>query len=263
MARSTWTKPLNDIIGAATSYYNGHPFSKPSTSTYQHISNPTYAAHNVPLIPNPTPHLSPEQHQLSYHSPCLSTYSSSSYPPKPPCTSRTLTRHHKTLARLKKYLKITITISLFISTVLTLFMEISMIYMVSKLLSTRDHPPSYPIQTADGYERTSPWAKDSVVWPTYLLLTASGITCFLCVSRLIADRCGSVAAKYKKMFSLSYDIFHVVAWVGVSVLYRVFKTERDLWGWTCSREAERVQGAFEGVVAFEGLCSLQVRTVIP
>lgn len=222
MAASSWIKPLNQLLGAASSYYHGYPL-KPSHSNYQNIPNPSY-------------------HQ---HTPFQPTTHCGQYSKSP---SGTLSRHHKAYHRLKRYLKIVTTFSLVISTLLTLFMESSMIYVLYNLLRTRHTP-------ASDYSRSSPWANHTVIWPTYMLLASSTSTFLLCFAMLIAVCCRS---KQKSTFSMLYNVSHVVVWAVVMVLYRVNKTEKDLWGWSCSKKADGIQGLYEGVVSFNSLCQLQV-----
>ncbi len=64
------------------------------------------------------------------------------------------------------------------------------------------------------------------------------------------------------MFSALYNVAHVLVWAVVMVLYRVFKTEKDLWGWSCSQKAEGIQGLYEGVVSFNSLCTLQASSAL-
>ena len=222
MAANSWTKPFNQIVGAASSYYNGHPNNKPSHSNYQHIPNPSYSQ-STPLQPSTAGQYAKPQ-------------------------SGTLSRHRKTYETSRRYLKIVTTFSLVVSSLLTLFMEASMIYILYKWLRTRHTP-------ASDYSRTSPWAKNSVVWPTYMLLASSAITFLLCLAMLIAKCCRS---RKKATFSLVYNVTHVVVWAVVMVLYRLFKTEKDLWGWSCSQKAEGIQDLYQGVVQFGSLCQIQV-----
>ena len=222
MAANTWTKPINQILGAASSYYHGYP-QKPSHSSYQNIPDTSYHQ-NTPL------------QVTSYGDQCS----------KPPSANLRLRR--KSYHRLKRYLKIVTAFSLAISSLLTLFMELSMIYVLYKWLRTRH-------TAASDYSRSSPWANHTVIWPTCMLLASSAVTFFLCFAMLITACCRS---KKKSTFSMLYNLTHVVLWAVVMVLYRVNKTEKDLWGWSCSKKAEGIQGVFEGVVDFNSLCKLQV-----
>ena len=55
---------------------------------------------------------------------------------------------------------------------------------------------------------------------------------------------------------------HVAIWIGVSSAYRIGKDGNDLWGWTCSPKAQKIQGEFRDVINFERFCSIQVSLLL-
>ena len=243
MAHNSWLNPINNILGAASSYYHHGNHMPPShqNGIYHHIPNQGHYSPSTPL--NPQPYRSPPTPQ-PYHSPTTPSH-------KPTPTTRT---HLKTLKSLKRHTKLLTTASLLISTLTSLFMEASMIYTLSKFFRTAHTP-------ASDYTRSSPWAEHTVLWPSYMLLAASGVTMLLCLGSLLVRCC-----RWRKAeggINLLTNAVHVGVWVGVTVLYRVFKKEKDLWGWSCGGKAEGIQGVFEGVVDFSGLCKLQVRRYFP
>jgi len=56
---------------------------------------------------------------------------------------------------------------------------------------------------------------------------------------------------------IGYAIF-VVKWVVVLVLYRIGKTSKDLWGWSCDDRAKRIQQYYVDDLDFDKLCVEQV-----
>ena len=67
-----------------------------------------------------------------------------------------------------------------------------------------------------------------------------------------------------KWISTAKYVFMIGFWIGVAVLYRVGKKERDLWGWSCMervkkfrQESEGAVYGYAGKVNFERLCQAQ------
>ena len=108
-----------------------------------------------------------------------------------------------------------------------------------------------------------PWHADSKSWPTYVLLVTSTISC-LGTSVVVAMYLQSIksANKANLWFSqMIYPIFaaHVAVWIGTAVAYRIGKDGTDLWGWSCTSEAQKeLQPFFRDVVDFKLLCAIQV-----
>jgi small-conductance mechanosensitive channel len=213
-----WTKPISRLYGEAASYYHGHPAANKPKIAYESVPD---TAHSTPL-----------QHSAEFSKPVPANVAS----------------RKRTLGRLKRSLRGITIFSLVASTLLTAALEACMIYIVYKYLSTRHTPAS------DG-SRASPWAHDSITWPTYMLLAASAITLVLCAGLLIAACCRS---RKRAMFSLALSIVQIVVWVVVTILYRVMKVERDLWGWACHPKAAAIQPLYDQVLNFDSLCKVQV-----
>lgn len=52
---------------------------------------------------------------------------------------------------------------------------------------------------------------------------------------------------------------HGIIWLGITAAYREAKNgQQDLWGWSCSATAGKIQGSFEGVVNFDDVCKRSV-----
>ncbi|OAP59130.1 hypothetical protein AYL99_06428 [Fonsecaea erecta] len=155
--------------------------------------------------------------------------------------------------RLRYWTRITSGITNFISALFSIFTESIMIYTIYKLHITKD-------LFVEG-RPWGPWARGSVLWPTFMLFTGSIITSLLALTALVALWC---QAEHKAaFFSVLYATVHIVAWVVVSVVYKVEKTEKDLWGWSCTDKAKAIQHQLgSNKVDFESLCKLQVSLIL-
>lgn len=127
-----------------------------------------------------------------------------------------------------------------------------MIYVLIKYYQTKNDK---------GAGRNTPWSANTVVWPTYMLAAASGVTLVTTIFALFALCCGKAKGNERKSkiwtTVLKYAI-HVISWLIIAVLYRVFKTGDDLWGWSCSDRAKAIQFAFKSDLDFSALCNIQV-----
>ena len=128
---------------------------------------------------------------------------------------------------------------------------------LGKYLSTKDH-------IVNG---RSAWAKNTKLWPTLMLFTVAFVSLLL-DSVIMMAYLRSVKAANKTAYFAAYFtgvvIFaHVALWVTTTALYRYGKdtngVSNDLWGWTCSEAAQKIQAEFAPVVHFDSYCSLQVR----
>lgn len=232
---SPWAAPLRAFLSAAPAIFPGQ--------TYQQM--PYQGAYNVP--PDHQQPLHQFQHSAyspsaHYHQP---TSYSCSYKSKPGQASFHLRKSGDKLCR---YIKLLTLLSTILSTLLSLVMEGAMMYMTYTFYHTRHHAPAYG-------DRSGPWAKNTKLWPTCVLLGASAVTSILNLGMLVVTCCKS---RKKAVFSMLYNSIHVLLWASVTVAYRLGRTGNDLWGWSCSDKADAVQDLFKGVVNFEGLCKLQV-----
>ncbi|KAK5089309.1 hypothetical protein LTR70_007106 [Exophiala xenobiotica] len=217
---SPWTAPLQAFLGAAQSL--------PGFSSSQQGHNIGYASLPDQGVP------------LCYPAPA---YASHFYEPK-------LQPKHEAdihrFTKLRRWVKVIVTISHVCSCSFSLVMEVAMCYMVYKFRGTKDDP---------AYGRSSPWAKHTKLWPTIMLLAASGATVLLSFATLVAFY--RLSKKKNTMFSILYNLIHIGAWVVVAVLYRVGKTGEDLWGWSCSSKAEKIQSLYKDKLDFSALCETQ------
>ena len=108
----------------------------------------------------------------------------------------------------------------------------------------------------------NPWPKETKIWPTYMLLAASGSTVVLALVSLVFYCCAYDRAHRSWKLTLVRNVMHVLIWITVSALYRYEKSlggkPDDLWGWSCSPEAQKIQAEFQDVVHFRSLCTAQV-----
>ena len=107
----------------------------------------------------------------------------------------------------------------------------------------------------------NPWAGQTTIWPTILLLVASTITIVITLATLAAyawsvKHANKVNSHVGGPIAAMEIIAHVAIWVGTSIGYRVGKTGNDLWGWSCSSKAKNIQDVFPEV-NFDFFCSLQ------
>ena len=106
------------------------------------------------------------------------------------------------------------------------------------------------------------WPKDPKLWPTFMLLAASGVTLTLSFVTLMIYCCNFSRARRSWKITILKYVIHIGAWICVSIIYRYEKSlhgvNNDLWGWTCSEEVAALQTEFNGVVNFSSLCNSQV-----
>lgn len=118
------------------------------------------------------------------------------------------------------------------------------------------------VQEPSGPVTRGPWALDSSVWSTYLLLATSVIT-FIGNLITLASYCKGVKSANRAndtASTISYIIFaiHALAWVATAAAYRVAKNGSDLWGWSCKGQGiVELQESFQGVVNFRKQCRVQ------
>jgi hypothetical protein len=217
----------------------------------------------LPSMPfAPVYHNLHDQSQPLYHpSPPLPQYQqATAYDPKapiyeakplqtPPC-SPSISKARKAFTKYRRHLKVVVLISNIISTGLSAYMALTMAYMTVRYLQTKDKT-AYNKQNV----LVTPWAKNTQVWPTYLLLASAAMTLLGAVLTLVKF---CVSKRSRFVFKLLYYVVHVALWVAVTVLFRVGKTGNDLWGWSCDMVGGEREQLFKDVINFEVLCKIQV-----
>lgn len=136
---------------------------------------------------------------------------------------------------------------------------------VQKFLTTHNVYRDVLLPTGKTVHRTA-WAADSKVWPTYMYFGVASTSLFLDAGILIsylwsikvANRMDNVGSA----FSLVVFVGNLVVWAVAAGIYRYEKDggerPKDLWGWTCSSAAARIQDVFREDVEFEKFCGVQV-----
>jgi len=103
-----------------------------------------------------------------------------------------------------------------------------------------------------------PWAKQTSLWPSILLLSSSATTALVGLMVLLSYaksiKWANNLAMINATIIITTEVAGFVTWIVVATLYRTGKKGKDLWGWACSPLALTIQPNFEGVVNFEGIC---------
>ncbi|KAI9767294.1 MAG: hypothetical protein M1839_004538 [Geoglossum umbratile] len=134
-------------------------------------------------------------------------------------------------------------ISAFLNVVMFAFMTL----VIAVFLSTRH----------DQAIGRSVWPKDPKTWPTVMLLVASLVTLTLSIFVLFYYcLCFKRAVESWKVIVVIYGI-HISVWITVVYLYRWEKTLNDLWGWSCTDIAKKIQASGNSKVDFSKLCKIQ------
>jgi len=107
------------------------------------------------------------------------------------------------------------------------------------------------------------WARNTKLWPTIMLFSVAVATLAINLVILIAYLRSIKAANRVSVMSTVFGLLvfggHVVLWVVTAALYRYGKDtngiSNDLWGWTCSKGADKIQNTFRDVVNFQSVCN--------
>lgn len=145
------------------------------------------------------------------------------------------------------------------SFLLALYMIVAMSLTLRKYFSTRNH--IITVEGPNGPMSRGPWAIQTKVWPTTVLLVTSVLSFLVSALVMVAYTQGVRAANAAHEYGsyLSFAIFstHLGLWIAVAAAYRAGKDGNDLWGWTCDVRALRIQPAFERVINFRRYCDIQ------
>jgi len=148
----------------------------------------------------------------------------------------------------------------FISRTLSLILNAILIgilsYTLAKYFLTRNHVIPGNVH---------PWVTPATLWPTFMLVGIAVITFFMNLITLISYCCGVGAANKTSSVAsvIGYILLgvHVVVWAVVMGLFRMARTGSDLWGYSCSDQADAVQAELLNLkmnfVDFGKLCTMQ------
>ena len=237
---------------AAASYYHGETLSRPDCTTESYAlqsPNPSYSSVNT--SPNPS-HSRPYTSQHEYLDPAVNAPSGAG-PPTPKPGNQLTRKDRSKLQGLKRYLRILKVAAQVFSTLTTLGIFGIMVFVNIKFYTTKD-----TIR-----EGRTPWPKDGTkTWPSIMMLAASGVTLLLSVVVLFGYCCCWKRTTTSWIFTVFRYVVQIVAWIIIAVIYRYEKSlhgvDNDMWGWSCSTKANAIQEAFDGVIDFPTLCSVQV-----
>lgn len=118
------------------------------------------------------------------------------------------------------------------------------------------------VQEPSGPVTRGPWALNTSVWSTYLLLATSVATFFGNLFTIASYLKGIKSANKAQNVasSIGYIVFaiHASTWVATAAAYRAAKTGSDLWGWSCKGQGMvELQESFQGIVDFRKQCRVQ------
>lgn len=167
-------------------------------------------------------------------------------------------RNSQTVKRIQRFNNIVSQVLGLCSVALSVGMDGILFYVLYKFYTTR----SIPAPDANP-PRNSPWANDTQLWPAFVLLISSTLTFIIDLVALIASyysqRNRRAAEKVENAMTIAGYTAFVLKWIAVAVLYRVGKTTKDLWGWSCDERAQRIQQFYATELDFSKLCVEQVR----
>lgn len=111
------------------------------------------------------------------------------------------------------------------------------------------------------------WAKDSKVWPTYMYFGVATVSLVLNLIIIFSYKFGTKYANKAAVIATTFSWIvmagNLIVWSVAASLYRTEKDKggksNDLWGWTCSPAAQKIQKEFAGEVDFDRFCNIQVR----
>lgn len=238
---------------AAAPYYHGEPSPPQKHSITTEMYN----------LPSPDPSYNrpsqPQEELLnpSGHAPSTIVPQSSHEPKQ---FSRLLYRKFE---RFDQWLRMLTAVSGAVSTLLSVIMFGIMLYVNITFMTTKG--TNRDVTTQGTTVSRNPWPLHGTkLWPAIMLLVASGVTLVISVVILCSYCC--CRSRYERSWKLTIAkyVVHILAWAIVAVVYRYEKglhgNNNDLWGWSCSTKAKDIQVAFNGVVDFSKLCTLQTNS---
>lgn len=115
------------------------------------------------------------------------------------------------------------------------------------------------------------WHKDSKAWPTWMYFFVAGVSVLLNFVILFAYKFGVEKANKAAIVATTFTWItlggNLVVWSVAAGLYRSERDKggvsNDLWGWTCSPAAKKIQQEFAKEIDFNQYCNVQVRRFIP
>lgn len=111
-----------------------------------------------------------------------------------------------------------------------------------------------------------PWAANTVLWPTYLVLATAAVTLFMNIITMCMYLKSSAAADRSDGISgyigIALTGANAVVWAVNMGLFKMANTGNDLWGWSCSPAADALKKEVKGILNFDSLCMVQVSSYL-
>jgi len=157
-------------------------------------------------------------------------------------------------SKYKKSIRILRFVTRLLSVILNALVIGVLSFSLFKYFTTKSHPIS-------STNASHPWAEPATLWPTFVLLGIAVVTFFMNFFTLLAYCCGVGAANKVNSCStvVSYIFLgvHVLLWVMATGAFKLGSNGKDLWGYSCSSEADKLQAEVKSFVDFGKLCTMQ------
>jgi hypothetical protein len=179
---------------------------------------------------------------------------------------QSLARFLTILQIIKDRIRVLRVISRVASIIISLFVFVPIAITLDQFLKTRNTFRSVP--TNGGFVDRTPWAHNTKAWPTYMYFSIALVSLFLNLVIMIAYLRSVKMANRAAVISVTFDwiiiVLNLGVWAAAVIVYKREKDQmeagvhNDLWGWSCSDAAAKIQGPFNGVLNFSNLCTAQV-----
>jgi hypothetical protein len=164
---------------------------------------------------------------------------------------------------LKRRIRVLRLISRVLAFIISVAVLIPITMTLVKFLTTKDVVRDAPTASGTTAPRT-PWARGTQTWQTYMYFSIAASSFLLngiiMIAYLRDIRAANKAATVATTFTWTVIIANVVVWGVGAGLYKWGRSEakeKDLWGWSCSSGAARIQEVFQGEVKFGSYCNIQ------
>ncbi|KAI9768396.1 MAG: hypothetical protein M1835_006878 [Candelina submexicana] len=161
--------------------------------------------------------------------------------------------------KLKRTIRLVRLISRISALCLSIAITALMIHTLLTFLHTRN---TYRVTPAGN--RTA-WHKSTKLWPTIMCLVVASISLLLNATIVLAYyhsvKTANKANTISTIFTAGVVGFHIVYWGLAAAFYKYGKdthgVSNDLWGWSCSEAARKIQKEFRAEVDFDRICAVQ------
>jgi len=162
--------------------------------------------------------------------------------------------------RLKRRIRILRLVLRIITFIITILVFIPITMTLYKFLTTKDEKRFVVVSDGTRLER-GPWSLHTKAWPTYMYFAIALVSLIFNGAVVIAYARSIRAANKVDTIASSWSwavlAGHVIMWTVGIILYKKEKKINDLWGWSCSKAAAKIQEEFLDEVNFSQYCSVQ------